>query len=608
MKYFVQDGESEYSVVLSQNPTEAEAFAAEELVSFVKQVTGAKLPIKSDSEVTYGADMKVVSVGANKLSKRAEMTVTAKEVNTDGFLIKNVGEMIFINGYYDRGTLYGVYEFIEKYLGVKFLTADTTYVPTAKDVMVEKTLDILEKPAFEVRHYYANTLSDFLFAARKRMTVGGDEAKYGGGFMTNWYDWSFHNTMPIVKTSPVFEEHKKDWLNQAQTTICYTNGLTDDGEVDADMEVSVVKTVIEEMKRRILDSKPTQKFFMIGQEDNASPCKCERCQDSVELNGSRTGMMIVWMNAIVKEIEAWAKDTIPNKEWYISCFAYQWSSSAPVSRNPVTGNYEPANQNVVPHKNLYVMYAPIEACFSHTLTDSSCSKNKPVLGQLEGWAAITDRLLIWEYGINYRHYPWWFPNLSVMKDNLRTYYESGAAMIRNQGGVFDDSDYQMQLKTYVLSELMWNFEQDVYDIIHEFNQYYYEEAAESINAFVDLFESHFAMLNIHTEIFENTQEFLSAQTYPLEFLQKAIAYIEEGKAIIEASNRSDEEKRVFKSRLERASLHPYYMIAKNIKDYGLGEEEKENYLTTLFRMFNDFEITNLGEGRTAIAFKEQYGY
>ena len=148
MKYLINDGKCDYSIVIADNASETEEFAAKELVYFTQEVVGIKLPIKRDSEVSYNESTKIISIGKNKLSKKAGVTLTATEVNTDGFAFRNVGDMIFINGYYDRGTLYGVYEFIEKYLGVKFLTSDATYIPETKNVMIEETLNVLEKPAF----------------------------------------------------------------------------------------------------------------------------------------------------------------------------------------------------------------------------------------------------------------------------------------------------------------------------------------------------------------------------------------------------------------------------------------------------------------------------
>ena len=202
-KYFVQDGKTDYTVVIAKNASETEMCSAEQLVELTQQVSGANLSVKLDNEVSYGAEQKLICIGKNSLFKRTGIEITSEMVNTDGFVIKSVGDMIFINGYYDRGTIYGVYEFIETYLGVKFLTDEVTYIPENKDIMIEEKLDILEVPDFEARHYYVGTLRDPKFLSRMRMTAGGGDmlTKYGGGFRDTWYDTEWHNTMKMLKNS-----------------------------------------------------------------------------------------------------------------------------------------------------------------------------------------------------------------------------------------------------------------------------------------------------------------------------------------------------------------------------------------------------------------------
>ena len=91
-------------------------------------------------------------------------------------------------------------------------------------------------------------------------------------------------------------------------------------------------------------------------------------------------------------------------------------------------------------------------------------------------------------------------------------------------------------------------------------------------------------------------------------LQKAISYTEEGFAKVNASNRTDAEKRNFAMRFNRATLQPSYMIVKNIKNYALGDDEKNEFVKNFFRMVDSFEMANFGEGRSVINFKAQYGY
>lgn len=607
MKYFIENAATDYDVVVSSRATETELFAAEEFINFTQQVTGVQLELKTDNQVSFSETEKVVCIGNTRLLKFTDYEVDKTALNTDGFIIKNFGEMIFICGAVDRGTLYGVYEFLERYLGVKFLTFDTTYVPQKSDVQVEKTLNITEVPDFEIRDYYSQTTKDPLFAARMRMesVVGGAE-RYGGSFMDLFYDWQFHNTISYVKSSPVWQEHD-EWFTTDGKMVCYTNGITDADKLDESVEESAVKAVIEKLKQNILDSAPSEKYFMIGQEDLVAPCTCSRCQASA-LRNTKTGTMIVWMNVICEAIEEWAKVTVPEKEYYICCFAYSWSQSAPVKVDPTTQKYVAVNENVVPHEDLYVMYAPITICYYHTINDTSCSMNDQGRAQISGWGAITNRMLIWDYSCNYRNFLWYFPNTSVLKENLQLYKDTGVIYVRTQGPAFDKNSYQQQLLNYLLSKLMWNIDRDVYDLIHEFNKYYFAEGAEYMNEYIDLFERHFAMLNIHTELYENTPTFVAAETYPLEMLEKAIDLTNQGYAMVEASNRTEEEKEAFKKRFTRARIQAEYMILKNIDAYGYGTAQKTQFIANFFQTTDALGITHFAENISASQLKEKYGY
>ena len=73
------------------------------------------------------------------------------------------------------------------------------------------------------------------------------------------------------------------------------------------------------------------------------------------------------------------------------------------------------------------------------------------------------------------------------------------------------------------------------------------------------------MLNIHTELYENTPTFVAAETYPLELLENAINLTNQGYAMIESSNRTEEEKEAFKTRFTRARIQAEYMILKKVE-------------------------------------------
>ena len=60
-----KDGKTDYSIVIGTDADKHEKFAAEELQNLFKEATGATMPIKTEDQVSYSEDAKVISIGDN---------------------------------------------------------------------------------------------------------------------------------------------------------------------------------------------------------------------------------------------------------------------------------------------------------------------------------------------------------------------------------------------------------------------------------------------------------------------------------------------------------------------------------------------------------------
>lgn len=76
-------------------------------------------------------------------------------LNEDGFIIKTVGKNLVISGKTDSGTTFGVYEFLEKFLGIRWLmpTDLWTEIPLKNNLTFGK-IDIKENPKFLSRSFF----------------------------------------------------------------------------------------------------------------------------------------------------------------------------------------------------------------------------------------------------------------------------------------------------------------------------------------------------------------------------------------------------------------------------------------------------------------------
>ena len=108
-------------IVLPQSPTKRELFAADELIYYIEKISGAKLKITDECE-------NKIIIGEPYKNKYAKSIITQDEFDTlvpgpEGFIIYSDEKNLLLAGSskneheLERGTLYSVYEFLERYLG-----------------------------------------------------------------------------------------------------------------------------------------------------------------------------------------------------------------------------------------------------------------------------------------------------------------------------------------------------------------------------------------------------------------------------------------------------------------------------------------------------------
>ncbi len=133
-------------------------YAAEQLQLYVEQVTGAKLPIVKASQAPD--DQILILVGRSSLTK--QRNITPEGLKPEGFIIRTDADSVTILGEIapegnwqagiDRGTLWGVYEFLERVAGVRwYFPGELGTVIPAKKTLVVEPMTVVMAPAFQLR-------------------------------------------------------------------------------------------------------------------------------------------------------------------------------------------------------------------------------------------------------------------------------------------------------------------------------------------------------------------------------------------------------------------------------------------------------------------------
>lgn len=205
---------------------------------------------------------KYISIGKTSILKGAELNFDYNRLNEDGFFIKTIGNLIIIDSFNNRGTLYGVYDFLEKYVGVRFISAETTYIPKHNKIEIGQ-LDIIERPDFMFRHFLAGdiwlgTEDPYMqrLACRMRMSHEQQETpeEFGGG--PGWYDGTYskmHNTLEYVPPALYEKDYPEMYwyMDGKPAELCLSNGITDDGKIDHNLPMSSAKAVLSSLKEFI---------------------------------------------------------------------------------------------------------------------------------------------------------------------------------------------------------------------------------------------------------------------------------------------------------------------------------------------------------------------
>ena len=180
------------------------------------------------------------------------------------------------------------------------------------------------------------------------------------------------------------------------------------------------------------------------------------------------GSLLTFVNRIAGDI----KDEFPGV--YVDTLAYRYTRKAP--------------KTIKPADNVIIRLCSIECCFGHALGDESCEQNAAFKKDIEEWSAICDNLYIWDYTTNFMYYLAPFPNLGVLRENVKFYKDHHVIGLFEQGNYQSTSGEFGELRAYLLAKLMWNpdMSEEEYDRhMNEFLEDYYGAGWENIRTYID---------------------------------------------------------------------------------------------------------------------------
>jgi hypothetical protein len=408
-------------VVTGADPKGGEPLAAQELALYLGKITGTTVPVISEAEAkTNTAPARRLYVGQTDYAKAAGLD--GATMGAEEWAFKTIQSNLILTGGRPRGTLFGVYEFLENYCGVHWFDRDTEVVPSnsnfklpAVDVRDKNALrfhsvskkevapslkkvddmseeELVKQERFLRRNRCGIFLHGFLIENLRRM----EEKKYplngtaclrdGGGRVLGGHHLA--HTFYVYISPEEFEVSHPEYFGFSRVNQKFKQ---DEGCLCLSLP-EVRALMIERVKQRIAEDRKFAdrlgfeypEIYSISQMDNSPCCPCPECRRFVKEHGQESDLVLDFVNHVASAV---------GKEYpeiLFTTLAYQWSLAAP--------------QVIKPNSNVAVVWCNWgwgrdkggdgTASYDQALTHPD---NQMRLDVLKSWQKVGGKFFFWDY-------------------------------------------------------------------------------------------------------------------------------------------------------------------------------------------------------------------
>ena len=282
----VQDGKNFAQIIIPDGSHRVEAFAAEELKEHIQKITNVSVPVTEKSKTDKKLSVKIF-IGTSFAEKFPEDLKALK--GNDGFTVRSKGNHIYIFGSVPKGTLNGVYSFLEENTDIIWARPQnygTVFTP-AKTLRLVKSnyrnIPVNNLRGWQITSYPYNKdteLWNIRMACNKNPTQYGRKDSYnrsldGGMVMMPLFGHNLKLFMP--KTD--FQKHPEYFAlcggirrPAGETQLCFSN------MAGADHFAKNAVVLIKKMQKKFQTD-----MISINIEDNHANCECKNCQQDIVL-------------------------------------------------------------------------------------------------------------------------------------------------------------------------------------------------------------------------------------------------------------------------------------------------------------------------------------
>ena len=279
-----RDGKPRANIAVARNAPDAEQFAARDLRHWIREISGAELPVVHEMK----HDMPVTIFIGKKFAEQVWKKEIADLRGGDGFAIRSKGKHIYLFGDVPRASAYAAAALLEKNTDIIWARPDekTGCVFSRNPSLNFRVLSMLEKPAFLLHGWNVVAVRrdrpTGIWALRNRGNWADQTSPVRAGNEFDFlncegghiYWWMAHPDR-YFKNSPEFFGYSRLTGKREPETLCLTNP-------------ELLETAVGNLKKRLKAFRETPDLFTIGFRDSWSMCQCEKCLAPIPLPGGGT--------------------------------------------------------------------------------------------------------------------------------------------------------------------------------------------------------------------------------------------------------------------------------------------------------------------------------
>ena len=307
----VREGRAVATIVVPADCSEQVRAAAAQLVSHIEKSSGAGLPIVAEADLQVGPDDPLILIGPVALWPAR----FADGLDDDGFVIRTAGRAVSICGPSDWGTEFGVYELLERYVGVRWLLPGEhgTDVPRHETITIPDG-EIVDQPVFFSR----------LFSGLK----GGPQVEWARFNRMHGRVQFHHNLNRLFPPEQYTQSHPEFFPMLDGQTRYLARDAQDHGWQPCFTAPGIVDEAINNIVQYFNDN-PQATSYSLGMNDSGRFCACPDCMARISGEQNYLGwvdysdLYYDWCNQIIEGV----LKVHPDK-WF-GCLAYFNVSTPP---------------------------------------------------------------------------------------------------------------------------------------------------------------------------------------------------------------------------------------------------------------------------------------